>query len=64
MDDITTWDVQVGYATPWNGVVTIGARSVFDEDPPTSSQVGNPFYTNELHDVYGRVPYFRYQQDL
>ena len=64
VDDMTTWDVQVGYSTPWNGVVTIGARNVFDEDPPTSSNIGNPFYSNQLHDVYGRVPYFRYTQDL
>jgi iron complex outermembrane receptor protein len=64
LDNLTTWDVQVGYATPWNGLVTIGARNVFDEDPPTSSNLGNPFYSNQLHDVYGRVPYLRYQQDL
>ena len=64
LDDMTTWDVQVGYSTPWNGTVTIGARNVFDEDPPTSANLGNPFYSNQLHDVYGRVPYFRYQQDL
>jgi iron complex outermembrane receptor protein len=53
----------VGYATPWNGQVTIGARNIFDEDPPTSPCC-SPFYSNGLHDVYGRVPYFRYQQDL
>ena len=64
IDDLTTWDVQLGYATPWNGMLTIGARNVFDEDPPTSSNVGNPYYSNQLHDVYGRVPYLRYQQDL
>jgi iron complex outermembrane receptor protein len=64
LDDMTTWDVQLGYATPWNGMVTIGARNIFDEDPPTSTQLGNPYYSNQLHDVYGRVPYLRYQQDL
>jgi iron complex outermembrane receptor protein len=64
LDDMTTWDVQVAYATPWNGLVTIGARNVFDEDPPTSVGIQSPYYSNNLHDVYGRVPYFRYQQDL
>jgi iron complex outermembrane receptor protein len=64
VDDLTTWDVQLGYATPWNGQVTIGARNVFDKDPPTSFNLGAPFYSNQLHDVYGRVPYFRYKQDL
>jgi iron complex outermembrane receptor protein len=54
----------VFYNTPWNGQVTVGARNVFDEDPPTSANIGSPFYSNYLHDVYGRVPYVRYQQDL
>jgi iron complex outermembrane receptor protein len=64
LDDLTTWDVQLGYVTPWNGKVTIGARNIFDKDPPTSTNIGAPYYSNQLHDVYGRVPYFRYEQDL
>ena len=64
LDDMTTWDLQVGYSTPWNGQVAVGARNIFDEDPPTSFNVGNPFYSNQLHDVYGRVPYLRYDQEL
>ena len=64
VDSFDTWDVSFGYATPWNGSLTVGARNVFDEDPPTSPNLGSPFYSNELHDVYGRVPYIRYEQDL
>ncbi len=64
VDDFSTFDVQVFYNTPWNGTVTVGARNVFDEDPPTSVNIGSPFYTNYLHDVYGRVPYVRYTQEL
>jgi iron complex outermembrane receptor protein len=64
VDDYSTVDVNVAYATPWNGLVTIGARNVFDEDPPTSQNIGSPYYSNYLHDVYGRVPYIRYEQDL
>jgi hypothetical protein len=37
---------------------------VFDRDPPTSLQIGHPFYTNQLHDVFGRVPFVRYEQNL
>ena len=47
-----------------NGLVTVGARNVFDEDPPTSVNITSPYYSNYLHDVYGRVPYVRYEQDL
>jgi len=64
LDDYQTVDLSVGYATPWNGQVTIGARNIFDEDPPTSVNITSPYYSNQLHDVYGRVPYLRYEQDL
>ena len=64
LDSWTTWDLQFGWATPWNGRVTVGARNLTDEDPPISTGLGNPNYSNQLHDVYGRVPYIRYTQDL
>jgi iron complex outermembrane receptor protein len=64
IDDYQTWDMSATYATPWNGTVTIGARNIFDEDPPTSVALSSPYYSNQLHDVYGRVPYIRYEQDL
>ncbi|MCH8959169.1 MAG: TonB-dependent receptor [Proteobacteria bacterium] len=34
LDDWTTWDLQLNWATPWNGRLTIGARNLFDKDPP------------------------------
>ena len=64
LDDWTTWDLQLNWATPWNGRLTVGARNLFDKDPPQSPQVPHPFYSNQLHDIYGRVPYIRYTQDL
>ncbi|MCH7893263.1 MAG: TonB-dependent receptor, partial [Proteobacteria bacterium] len=64
MDDWTTWDLQLNWATPWNGRLTVGARNLFDKDPPLNDQLGNPFYDNQLHDIFGRVPYIRYTQDL
>jgi iron complex outermembrane receptor protein len=64
VDDYQTWDMSASYATPWNGTITVGARNIFDEDPPTSDAIGSPYYSNYLHDVYGRVPYIRYEQDL
>jgi iron complex outermembrane receptor protein len=64
LDDWTTWDLQLNWATPWNGRLTVGARNLFDKDPPLASQLTNPFYSNQLHDIYGRVPYVRYTQDL
>ncbi|MBA3564227.1 MAG: TonB-dependent receptor [Gammaproteobacteria bacterium] len=60
----TTVDASVGWATPWNGKVTLGARNVFDRDPPINMDLGNPNYTEQLHDVFGRVPFIRYEQNL
>ncbi|MBA3564045.1 MAG: TonB-dependent receptor [Gammaproteobacteria bacterium] len=60
----TTWDTSVGWATPWNGKLSVGARNVFDRDPPTHVQIGSPFYSPQLHDVFGRVPFIRYEQNL
>ncbi|CAN5231809.1 TonB-dependent receptor [soil metagenome] len=60
----TTWDASIGWATPWNGKITVGARNVFDRDPPIDLQIGNPNYSPQLHDVFGRVPFIRYEQDL
>jgi iron complex outermembrane receptor protein len=56
----TTVDLQASWATPWNGQITVGARNIFDEDPPTDFG----FYTNQQHEVFGRVPYVRWEQDL
>jgi iron complex outermembrane receptor protein len=56
----TTWDVQASYAAPWGSQITIGARNVFDRDPP---HIGG-FYSNGQHDIFGRVPYIRWEQDL
>ena len=60
----TTWNLQFNYATPWDGRLAIGARNLFDKDPPLNQSLSHPFYSNQLHDIYGRVPYVRYEQDL
>jgi iron complex outermembrane receptor protein len=57
----TTWDVQVSYSAPWGSQITVGARNVFDKDPPLDN---DGFYDNYQHDVFGRVPYVRWEQDL
>lgn len=58
----TTWDVQAGYTTPWGGQITIGARNVFDRDPPLGNY--GTIYEQGQHEIYGRVPYLRLEQDF
>lgn len=57
-----TWDLQFGWDTPGDGKLTIGARNIFDRDPPLEEIFS--FYSNQLHDIYGRVPYIRYEKNL
>lgn len=58
-----TVDLQANWNTPWNGRATVGVRNVADKAPPMNNALyGFPFYENELHNIYGRVPYFRYEQ--
>ncbi len=60
-----TFDLQFSWATPWQGKVSVGARNITNEDPPIDpAAVGHPFYKQHFHDVYGRIPYVRYEQDL
>ena len=61
----TTFDLQFSWATPWDGALTLGARNLTNEDPPLDSvNFGSPGYDQHYYDVYGRVPYIRYEQDL
>ncbi|MFK7888697.1 MAG: TonB-dependent receptor, partial [Gammaproteobacteria bacterium] len=64
LDAWLTWDAQLQVEFPWQGSLAVGARNLFDEDPPTDPGLGNPFYRNQLHNPYGIVPYVRYTQEL
>ena len=59
---MVTWDLQFGWHTPGDGRLVIGARKIFDRDPPIEPVFN--FYSNQLHDIYGRVPYIRYEKNL
>ena len=63
MASFTTWDVQATYSTPWNGQVTLGARNVLDKDPPQYRFYGANYDITQ-HEIYGRVPYLRLEQDF
>lgn len=57
-----THDIQANWGTPWNGKVTLGVRNLTDKDPPLFD--ASPYYDNTLHNVWGRVPYVRYEQNF
>ena len=60
----TTVDAQASFSLPWNGKITLGMRNVGNKLPPFSKVYGSPFYDNSLYNIYGRVPYMRYEQNF
>ncbi|WP_368561726.1 TonB-dependent receptor plug domain-containing protein [Pseudoxanthomonas sp. UTMC 1351] len=61
----TTFDAQVSVTLPWNGKVTVGVRNLGNKMPPfNNSLYGFPFYDNTIYNIYGRVPYLRYEQNF
>ena len=58
-------DLQVGYNLPWNAEIAVGARNLFDEEPP----INGPWYGWQpmdfgLYDAQGRITYLRYKQNF
>ncbi|HSX63729.1 MAG TPA: TonB-dependent receptor, partial [Pseudoxanthomonas sp.] len=61
----TTFDFQASVSVPWNAKITIGVRNVGNKMPPfNDSLYGFPFYDNSIYNIYGRVPYMRYEQNF
>lgn len=60
----TTHDVQIRYATPWDSVLSLGVRDLFDRGVNVNRTLGNPFYDQELYDPTGRMPYFKFSQNF
>ncbi len=61
----TTYDLQASYSAPWKGRLTVGVRNVTNEMPPLNASLwGFPYYSNSLYNIYGRTPYFRYEQSF
>lgn len=56
-----THDVQLSYATPWNGKIMVGVNNFTNKMPELISYDGRPF-NFYLYDAYGRTPYVRYEQ--
>jgi len=59
-DGWTTFDLSFGWRTPWNASLSIGAKNILDTPAPEGQILNN----RNIDDLFGRVPYVRYQQDL
>ncbi|MBD8526958.1 TonB-dependent receptor plug domain-containing protein [Pseudomarimonas arenosa] len=44
--------------------ISFGVRNLFDKEPPSSANLGFPFYIVEIGDITGRTWYLRYQQEF
>lgn len=58
-----THDLQLGYATPWNGKLIVGAVNITEKLPKVDEYSGRPFEF-ALYDYYGRQVYVRYSQSF
>jgi iron complex outermembrane receptor protein len=64
-DSWLTHDLQVAYNLPWNAEIAIGARNIFDEDPPLNGPwYGWAPFDKYLYDGQGRITYLRYKQNF
>lgn len=66
--DLPSWtkhDLQLSWAAPWNGKITVGVQNIADKDPVLDplDPTGRGYDMN-LYDGYGRVPYVRYTQSF
>lgn len=48
----TTFDISYGYATPWEGKISLGIRNLTNEDPVLDSDLK---YDASLYNLYGRT---------
>ncbi len=62
-DGWTTFDLSFGWRTPWNARLSLGAKNLLDTAPPENQLLNTPD-ARLSDDLFGRVPYVRYQQDL
>jgi iron complex outermembrane receptor protein len=64
-DSWTTHDLQLAYNLPWNAEIALGARNVFDQDPPFNGYVyGSLPLDFSLYEATGRITYLRYKQNF
>jgi hypothetical protein len=68
MDDFWSHDLQLAWNARWNGQFAIGARNLFNEDPPYHECCMLPVAPYEaqwnLYDPTGRSVYLRYRQEF
>ena len=61
LDELTSFDIYFSWQTPWDGSLRIGASNLTDENlAPVPLSPGN----EGDEQIYGRIPYVRYRQDL
>jgi len=63
MDETYYFDAQVSYATQiggFNSVISVGARNLFDQDPPRCTQCDLNGYLPGIYDAQGRYWYVKF----
>ena len=61
LDELTSFDIYFSWQTPWDGSLRIGASNLTDENLAPATLAPN---AENDEQIYGRIPYVRYRQDL
>jgi outer membrane receptor protein involved in Fe transport len=70
VEELWTHDLQLSWMAPWRGQFSIGARNLFDEDPPYHDCCREPIRPTYdrgswwLYSAAGRIAYIRYRQEF
>lgn len=54
-------DIDFAWRTPWQGTISLGARNIFDARQQSDSLASE---NQSFDELFGRMPYVRYQHDL
>ena len=60
-DDLTTFNLHFTWHTPWHGALSVGANNLLDSTGNSAAELSGD---EALNNIYGRIPYVRYKQDL
>ncbi len=62
IDSYTQHTVSLTYNASWDGVITFGARNLFEEEPPIDTAVDTDRVFYQLYPIEGRVWFLNYKQ--
>ena len=61
---MNTFDLEFSWHAPRNALISIGVSNVLDSAPRTEESTSEARLDDPMENIFGRIPYVRYKQDL